>query len=65
MGLLDNEPFLETFGNPSMTIQGQIVATYNIGCIIGTLVSIFAGDKLGRRRSILIGCCILIVGATL
>ncbi|KAJ6090081.1 hypothetical protein N7467_005297 [Penicillium canescens] len=64
-GLLDNEPFLETFGNPSETIQGQIVATYDIGCIIGTLVSMFAGDKLGRRRSILIGCYILIVGAIL
>ncbi|KAJ5753764.1 uncharacterized protein N7511_007917 [Penicillium nucicola] len=64
-GLLENEPFLTTFGNPSVTIQGQIVATYDIGCIIGTLVSMFAGDKLGRRRSILIGCCILIVGAIL
>ncbi|CAI7621745.1 unnamed protein product [Penicillium glandicola] len=64
-GLLDNEPFLETFGNPSVTIQGQIVATYDIGCIIGTLVTMFSGDKLGRRRTILIGCCILIVGAIL
>ncbi|KAJ6023456.1 uncharacterized protein N7446_013818 [Penicillium canescens] len=64
-GLLDNKPFLETFGNPSVTIQGQIVATYDIGCIMGTLLSMFAGDKLGRRRSILIGCYILIVGAIL
>lgn len=64
-GLLNNEPFLRTFGYPGATIQGQIVATYDIGCIIGTLVSMFAGDKLGRRRSILIGCCILLVGAVL
>ncbi|KAF4768663.1 hypothetical protein N7455_000317 [Penicillium solitum] len=64
-GLLDNKPFLETFENPSVTIQGQIVATYDIGCIIGTLVTMYAGDKLGRRRTILIGCCILIVGAIL
>lgn len=64
-GLLDNEPFLQTFGYPDATIQGQIVATYNIGCIIGTLISIFAGDQFGRRRSILIGCCILIAGAVL
>lgn len=41
-GLLENEPFLATFGNPSVTIQGQIVATYDIGCIIGTLLSMFA-----------------------
>lgn len=64
-GLLDNEPFLSTFGNPNVTIQGQIVATYDIGCIIGTLVSMFFGDRLGRRRCILVGCCILIVGAVL
>lgn len=64
-GLLNNEPFLRTFGFPGAAIQGQIVATYDIGCIIGTLVSMFAGDELGRRRSILIGCCILLVGAVL
>lgn len=64
-GLLDNDPFLRTFGYPGATIQGQIVATYDLGCIIGTLTSMFAGDKLGRRRSILIGCCILLVGAVL
>jgi predicted MFS family arabinose efflux permease len=62
-GLLDNDPFLSTFGYPNTTIQGQIVATYDIGCIIGTLLSMYAGDKLGRRRSILAGCCVLIVGA--
>lgn len=41
------------------------MATYDIGCIIGTLVSMFFGDRLGRRRCILTGCCILIVGAVL
>ncbi|KAJ0420936.1 general substrate transporter [Aspergillus carlsbadensis] len=64
-GLLDNDHFLRTFGNPNVTIQGQIVATYDIGCIIGTLASMIWGDKLGRRRCILTGCCILIVGAIL
>ncbi|KAH6884466.1 general substrate transporter [Thelonectria olida] len=61
-GLLSNRAFLKTFDYPSSTIQGQIVATYDIGCIIGTLLSIFIGDKIGRRRSILAGCVILILG---
>ncbi|KAM5387025.1 hypothetical protein ACJZ2D_000318 [Fusarium nematophilum] len=61
-GLLSNRAFLETFNHPSTTIQGQIVATYDIGCIMGTLLSILLGDRLGRRRSILIGCAILITG---
>ncbi|KAB2569249.1 High-affinity glucose transporter [Lasiodiplodia theobromae] len=59
-GLLSNKAFLNTFNNPSATIQGQIVATYDIGCIMGTLLSIFFGDKLGRRR-----CIILIIGGIL
>ncbi|KAJ4345338.1 uncharacterized protein N0V89_011468 [Didymosphaeria variabile] len=64
-GLLSNKPFLETFNHPSPTMQGQIVATYDIGCIMGTLLSIFVGDKIGRRRCILIGCVILIIGGIL
>ncbi|KAH7140330.1 general substrate transporter [Dactylonectria estremocensis] len=63
--LLSNKAFLETFHYPNTTIQGQIVATYDIGCIIGTLLSILVGDKIGRRRCILIGCTILIVGGIL
>ncbi|KAM0192753.1 hypothetical protein ACHAPI_008113 [Fusarium lateritium] len=64
-GLLSNRQFLKTFNYPSSTIQGQIVATYDIGCIMGTIASMIFGDKLGRRRCILIGCVILIVGAIL
>ncbi|KAI7204265.1 hypothetical protein D0869_03776 [Hortaea werneckii] len=64
-GLLDNQSFPETFNNPDATIQGQIVATYDIGCIIGTILSMFVGDKLGRRRSVLTGCVVLIVGGVL
>lgn len=64
-GLLDNDHFRRTFGYPNTTIQGQIVATYDIGCIMGTLVSMFFGDKLGRRRCILTASCILIIGAIL
>ncbi|KAF7553664.1 hypothetical protein G7Z17_g3448 [Cylindrodendrum hubeiense] len=61
-GILSNEHFLRTFNYPNATMQGQIVATYDIGCILGTLLSIWVGDKIGRRRCILLGCCILIAG---
>lgn len=64
-GLLDNAAFQKAFRYPNSTIQGQIVATYDLGCIIGTIVSMCTGDKLGRRWSILIGCCILLVSAVL
>jgi MFS family permease len=64
-GLLSNNVFLGTFGNPNATIQGQIVSTYDIGCILGAISSIFFGDKLGRRRSIIQGCCLVIIGGTI
>lgn len=64
-GMLSNKLFLETFNHPNTSIQGQIVATYDIGCIIGTFVSMLIGDRLGRRRCILLGCIILIIGGIL
>jgi sugar porter (SP) family MFS transporter len=64
-GILSNHGFLSTFGNPNATIQGQIVSTYDIGCIIGAFSSIFVGDILGRRRCIIVGCSIVIVGGAL
>nr|XP_036577935.1 uncharacterized protein CTRU02_11997 [Colletotrichum truncatum]KAF6785065.1 hypothetical protein CTRU02_11997 [Colletotrichum truncatum] len=64
-GILSNKSFIETFNNPNSTIQGQIVASYDIGCIMGTIVSMFLGDKLGRKRCIFCGCTILIIGGIL
>lgn len=64
-GLLSNNAFLRVFHNPDATIQGQIVSTYDIGCILGAVSSIFFGDKFGRRRAIMLGCTIVIVGGTI
>jgi MFS family permease len=64
-GILTNETFLRRFNNPSPTIQGQIVSTYDIGCIIGALMSIYLGDKLGRRRSVAMSAMWVIVGGAL
>lgn len=63
-GILTNDAFLDEFGvRNDATLQGQIVALYDVGCMIGCVTSIYAGDRLGRRRSILAGCSILIAGA--
>lgn len=64
-GILTNQNFIDLFNQPGPTLQGQIVATYDIGCILGCLLSIFVGDKLGRKRAILLGTTILIVGAVI
>ncbi|EJC98736.1 general substrate transporter [Fomitiporia mediterranea MF3/22] len=47
------------------TLQSFVVAIYEIGCLIGALSNLWVGDKLGRRRTIVIGGCIMIIGAIL
>lgn len=36
-----------------------------IGCLIGALSNLWLGDWLGRRKTIVVGGCIMIVGAIL
>lgn len=69
-GIITEPIFLETFpqmnqNNKSGAIQALVVAIYEIGCLIGALGIVGYGDKLGRRRAILTGAGIMIVGATL
>jgi len=54
-GLVSTPEFLNTFGNPSPGLLGTIVAIYDIGCVVGSLGTIWLGDILGRRRSIVVG----------
>lgn len=47
------------------TYQGIAVASYNLGCLFGAIITIFIGNPLGRRKIILIGTSIMVVGAAL
>ncbi|KIW02625.1 hypothetical protein, variant 2 [Verruconis gallopava] len=76
-GLLTLPSFLSVFpeidvvhapperANHVSTIQGISIASYNIGCFIGSIVCIWVGDIFGRRKTIFIGSSIMIIGATL
>ncbi|KAI9035882.1 sugar transporter [Aspergillus affinis] len=72
-GLLSGDAFVKTFpeidtttgGHGSSSLQGTVVAIYEIGCFLGALVSLFAGERLGRRMCIMLGCIILSIGAAL
>ncbi|KAH7131717.1 general substrate transporter [Dactylonectria estremocensis] len=61
-GLVTEPTFLAVLGNPSSSFLGLIVALYNVGCLIGCVVAAVAGDKLGRKMSIVWGCAIMVVG---
>ncbi|KAF5859133.1 hypothetical protein ETB97_003274 [Aspergillus alliaceus] len=45
--------------------QGIAVASYNLGCFIGAILTIFIGNPLGRRRTIFCGCITMATGALL
>jgi MFS family permease len=47
------------------TIQGISVASYNVGCFFGAVITIFIGDILGRRKMIFLGSAIMVIGAAL
>jgi MFS family permease len=72
-GLLTGRAFTEEFpeidttptGTGSASLQGTVVAIYEIGCLAGSLFAFFFGDRFGRRKMIMMGCTILIIGAAL
>ncbi|KAM5354457.1 hypothetical protein ACJ41O_001106 [Fusarium nematophilum] len=72
-GLLTGYAFTRTFpeidttngGGGSSSLQGTVVAIYEIGCFFGAIFCLLAGERLGRRRCIMIGCVVLSIGAAL
>ncbi|KAJ5792788.1 uncharacterized protein N7503_008766 [Penicillium pulvis] len=61
-GIIDSSSFVKQFNNPSALEQGLITGLYDIGCLIGSLLIVIIGERLGRRKSIYIGCVFVIVG---
>ncbi|EKM59406.1 uncharacterized protein PHACADRAFT_137121 [Phanerochaete carnosa HHB-10118-sp] len=49
------------------TLQSFVVAIYasEIGCLFGALSTLWLGDRLGRRKTIVLGGIIMIIGAIL
>ncbi|RSH88976.1 hypothetical protein EHS25_002638 [Saitozyma podzolica] len=52
-------------GSRSSTLQSLLVAIYELGCMAGALSNLYVGDRLGRRHTITLGGCIMVVGAIL
>lgn len=66
-GFVNSTAFTETFGIDTDTSAGTnlialIVAIYEIGCFIGAITTSFIGENLGRRKSVLVGVIIMIIG---
>lgn len=69
-GIITEPGFLDVFpqmdpDNKSGAIQALVVAIYEVGCLGGSGFIVWAGDKLGRRKSVLIGTLIMLVGTAI
>ncbi|KAE9390425.1 general substrate transporter [Gymnopus androsaceus JB14] len=58
-----SEGYVVTITEP--TKQGGIVSIYYLGTLIGCLIAGILGDKMGRLRTMFIGCLWILVGAAL
>ncbi|OJJ07463.1 hypothetical protein ASPVEDRAFT_202274 [Aspergillus versicolor CBS 583.65] len=57
--------FNEYFTHPSATVTGGIVSSFQGGAILGTMVNMAGADWAGRKRTILAGAVVSIVGCAL
>ncbi|MCJ1371560.1 hypothetical protein MMC20_002778 [Loxospora ochrophaea] len=55
-----NDLFTATKNNSTM--QGFVTAIYEIGCLFGAIFILLFGDWIGRRRAMMLGGAIMIVG---
>ncbi|KAI0426714.1 general substrate transporter [Xylaria sp. FL1042] len=66
-GILTAPAFNDVFEatRDNSTIQGVVTAVYDLGCLFGAMFILSVGDQLGRRRAIIAGGIIMIIGATI
>lgn len=64
-GIIVTPDFLKAMGNPNPSMQGTIVSLYDIGCFFGAMSTFVIGERLGRKRSFLMGIIIMSIGAIL
>ncbi|KAL7274083.1 hypothetical protein RUND412_003028 [Rhizina undulata] len=57
--------FARDFGNPDTKLQGTIVAIYDIGCVIGSIICFLVGERYGRRRMIFAGGVTMLIGTAI
>ncbi|KAE8847437.1 hypothetical protein HRS9122_04344 [Pyrenophora teres f. teres] len=70
-GLLTVQQFLDRFPEVDIVndssfhhawVTGLTVGTWHLGCIVSAVATIFIGDLLGRRRTLIIGLTFWVIG---
>lgn len=61
-GQLSNPYYLSQFNSPNSDLQGGITAAMPAGSFGGALINSWLADKIGRKKTIIIGAWIWVVG---
>ncbi|KAK5713401.1 hypothetical protein LTR17_017582 [Elasticomyces elasticus] len=61
-GIIIGKDFLQYFNDPSPGLQGFVVSVYDLGCFAGALLTLFVGEKLGRKRMLLVFTVVMGLG---
>ncbi|EHL01151.1 putative Sugar transporter STL1 [Glarea lozoyensis 74030] len=63
-GIISADPFNNYFPETkeNSVYQGFVTAIYEVGCLIGAIGILWFGDSIGRRRSMMLGGFIMIIG---
>ncbi|KAI0200690.1 general substrate transporter [Astrocystis sublimbata] len=63
-GILTAPAFADVFEETrnNSTIQGVVTSIYDLGCLFGAIFVLTVGDQLGRRRAMIIGGIVMIIG---
>ena len=64
-GIVISDFWLSSMGHPSTLMIGTITALYDVGAFFGAISAAFTAEFLGRKRTLLLGAAIIIVGAVL
>lgn len=65
MSFRDQFPEMDAATYPTLHVAvtaGAVVATWNLGCFAGAIVTIFMGDWAGRKKTIILGLCLMLAG---
>ncbi|KAI1500936.1 general substrate transporter [Biscogniauxia marginata] len=65
-GVIVTPDFLDRMGiNNDPKLQSTVTAIYDVGCFLGAISTIWIGERLGRKNTILTGTTIMGIGAIL
>jgi MFS family permease len=65
VGVVISERWLNTMDNPSTIMVSTITALYDVGAVFGSILAAFTAEYLGRKRALMFGTVLLIIGSIL